>query len=235
MPISQQKIVDDLIKEGQKLWKSPRRQVDFETGVEEAESLLNDIEQHPHIFVLACVMDRQIPARKAWIIPFEVGTEVGGFELRDFTKLSPKRLQKIFADKRLHRFNTKMAKHFYEVVQWIHTQYGDDVSRIWANNPESASVIRRFLEFKGVGIKIASMAANILARDFKIPMRNYSSIDISPDRQVKKYFIHHGLIRKDARNEELIFLARELYPKFPGILDVGAWRGGRDLKKRIKP
>jgi hypothetical protein len=235
MPTNQQKIVDDLIEEGQRLWKSPRRQVDFKTGVEEVEQLLNDIEHHPHMFVLACVMDRQIPARKAWIIPFEVGTEIGGFEFQDFLRLSPKRLERIFADKCLHRFNAKMAKHFYEAVQWIHTQYADDVSLIWANNPKSAAVIRRFLEFKGVGVKIASMAANLLVRYFRIPMTNYSSIDISPDRQVRKYFIHHRLIRKEASNEEIIFLARELYPKFPGILDVGAWRGGRDLKKRIKP
>ena len=92
--------------------------------------------------------------------------------------------------------------------------------------------MRRFIEFDGVGIKIASMATNILARDFKIPMTNYSSIDISPDRQVRKYFVHHGLIRKEASNDELMLLARELHHEFPGILDVGAFFGGRELGRK---
>ena len=43
-------------------------------------------------------------------------------------------------------------------------------------------MVYRFLEFNGVGPKIASMAANILAREFKIPFADYFSIDISAER-----------------------------------------------------
>ena len=232
MPTGREKIVADLIDRGRRLLNEPRGQTNFGTGIAEAEVLLNDIELHPHIFVLACVMDRQVAARRAWLIPYEIGKEIGSFDFEAFLAIKPAKLTKMFAKKRLHRFNAVMATLFYKAIQTIHTRHKNDASRIWSGTPKSAAVMRRFIEFDGVGIKIASMATNILARDFKIPMTNYSSIDISPDRQVRKYFVHHGLIRKEASNDELMLLARELHHEFPGILDVGAFFGGRELGRK---
>jgi len=93
----------------------------------------------------------------------------------------------------------------------------------------SSAVDAELVEFNGVGIKIANMAANILTRDFKVSMRERSAIDISPDIQVMKYFKNHGLLRPEASKEELLYRARELYPDFPGILDIAAWEGGREM------
>ena len=125
-----------------------------------------------------------------------------------------------------------MAQYFFSAVQDIHSKYGNSAANLWVDKPQSALVIRHFLEFKGVGVKIANMATNILVRDFKIPMEDYSSIDIAPDVQVKKFFIENGLLRREASNEELIYLAREIYPEYPGILDIAAWELGRKLKSR---
>ena len=231
----QRAIVRRFIAEGRKLWRSPRTTVDFATGSRRSESLLNDIDEHPHMFVLACVMDRQIRADRAWIIPYRIGREIGGFSFRRYLALSHRDVLRLFSQKKLHRFNTKMADCFYSAVQDIHTKYNDDASRIWTNRPRSATVIRRFLEFKGVGPKIATMATNILALQFKIPMDEYSSIDISADVQVRKFFTHHKLLRPGASNEELIYLARELYPECPGLLDLPAWSAGRQIVKNSKP
>jgi hypothetical protein len=226
----QNKIIELLIKEGGRRLAESRQQYSFETGIPEAERLLNDIEKFPHLFVCACVMDRQIRAGRAWAIPYRVGKEIGGLEFHNFAEINSSRFKEIFKRLGLHRFNEKMAGYFYSAVQDIHMKYSDNASQIWAGKPKSALVIRRFLEFGGVGIKIANMATNILARDFKILMLDFSSIDIAPDVQVKKFFIENKLLRKGASNEELIYRAREIYPEYPGILDIMAWEKGRQIK-----
>lgn len=230
MTPEQKTIIQHLIAEGRRRLQTPRQKINFETGIPEAEKLLNDLEHFSHLFVLACVMDRQVRAGRAWAIPYQVGKVAGGFEFSRFAELTSGDLKALFAEKSLHRFNEVMAQNFYSAIQDIHLKYSDNAANLWSNTPNSALVIRRFLEFNGVGVKIANMAANILARDFKMPMTDYSSIDIAPDRQVRRFFTQHGLLRKDASNEELIYLAREIYPEYPGVLDITAWELGRKLE-----
>jgi len=141
----------------------------------------------------------------------------------------------IFKRKSLHRFNEIMGKNFYLATRKIHNNYQDDASNIWKDNPRSATIVRRFLEFNGVGIKIATMAANILARDFKIPMTDYINIDISPDIHVMRVFKRLGFISKDVSNDDLVYCARELNPMYPGIFDLSCWEIGRYLCRPIKP
>jgi hypothetical protein len=229
-------VVQRLIDEGQRRWRTPRKLVDFETGTDgEAEKLLNDIEGSPHFFVLACVMDRQQLAGRAWAIPYYVGKAVGSFGFDAFERVSLDHTKQLFqrnpeTGRAMHRYPGKMAECFFQAVRKIAVDYNRDAGSIWKGNPKAALVIRRFLEFEGVGVKIATMAANILVRDFKVPMLDLSSIDISPDRQVLKYFIDQGLLRSQAERGELIYLARELHPDYPGILDIAAWEGGRAMR-----
>jgi endonuclease-3 len=229
MNSQQSDLVRKLIEEGLANLRAPRQITAFGTGIPQAEALLNDIDTHPHFFVLACVMDRQIPAERAWAIPYKVSIELGGFGFETFYSVEANRIDAIFRQGNLHRFNATMSDCFHSAIQDIHTKYNDDASCIWKGRPRSAAVIRRFLEFSGVGPKIATMATNILVRDFKVPMDDYSSIDISADVQVRKFLTHHGLLREGASNDELIYLARELYPDFPGIFDYVAWKEGRKL------
>ena len=231
---SQDKIVETLIKRGNELFGLPYKKVKF-TGNEEADTLLNDINQFPHAYVLACVMDRQIKAERAWLIPYRISQEIGGFDFDRLLKLDLNSLKEIFKRKSLHRFNDTMAENFYSAIQLIHSKYRDNASNIWKDNLKSATVVRRFLEFKGVGVKISTMAANILAREFKIPMQDRICIDISPDVQVKRVFMRLGFISKDASNDELIYCARELYPEYPGIFDFSAWEIGREWCRPNNP
>ena len=203
----------------------------FETGIPEAERMLADLENFSHHFILACLMDRQLGAGNAWVVPYRVGLSAGGFEFSHYKALGLDRIQQIFEKERLHRFRKNvMPTIFFHGVQRIASCYHDHANNLWADNPPCARVIRRFLEFKGAGPKIATMATNILVRQLKVPMRDKSSIDISADRQVMKYFQSQGLLRMGAKKEELIYLAREIYPEYPGLLDLLAWEQGRLIK-----
>ncbi|MDD3859623.1 MAG: hypothetical protein PHW83_05440 [Bacteroidales bacterium] len=205
--------------------------------VQDAETniFLNDLQNYPHAFVLSCLMDRQIKAEIAWLIPSKIKAILGSFDINDLAALKAAEYQKMFLQKKLHRFNDIMSDIFYCGVQDIYNKYGGDASKIWSDKPSSSTVVYRFLEFKGSGIKIATMAANILARQFRIEFSDYYSIDISPDVHIKRVMTRMGFVPKNASNEMIIYKARELYPEFPGIIDFSCWEIGREWCHPTKP
>jgi len=232
--MDQDKILNVLIKRGNELFKQPYQKINF-TQNPEADDLLNDLSQFPHAFVLASIMDKQIKAERAWLIPYKVSKKIGGFEFNKLLSCSEDYINAIFKEEQLHRFNKDSAKYFHLAIQRIHKEYDNNASTIWSNNPRSATVVRRFLEFDGVGVKIATMATNILARDFKIPMQDKICIDISPDVHVRRVFKRLGFISDTTNIDELIYCAKELYPEYPGIFDFSAWEIGRNWCRPENP
>ena len=221
-------IKNRLIEQGRSLYDAPREVNKF-TKIEEADRLLNDLDDHPHAFVLACIMDRQIKAERAWQIPYKFQKKLGDFSMETLRSLSLRDVLELMSKPEpLHRFTDHMAKFFYSGIKRITTDYGGDASAIWSNTPPSATVIYRFLEFDGIGAKIASMAANILAREFKVPFSDYFSIDISADTHVRRVFGRLGLTEQDATVDQLVYRARGLHPEFPGLMDLPAWEIGRN-------
>jgi endonuclease III len=135
----------------------------------------------------------------------------------------------------LHRFPTRVAGYFYDGVQRISRQYDGDASRIWRGRPRCAEVLARFREFRGVGPKIAHMAVNCLARELKVPLADYTAIDISADVHVLRVFGRLGLTAEGASREEVITRARQLNSVFPGLLDYPAWEIGRNWCRPERP
>ena len=233
--MSTEQIKERLVEQGQKLFQAKKQFVEF-TKIHEADTLLNDLENYPHAFVLACVMDRQIRAELAWLIPFKISKKLGGFEFSKLEKLSFEKIKEVMQKPEpLHRFPEEMSNNFYQAVQRIKNYYDGDASTIWSGKPSSAEVVYRFLQFRGVGPKIGTMAANILARDFKIPLGDYYSIDISADVHVRRVFHRLGLVPNRASIEELVYKARAIHPEFPGLMDLPTWEIGRNWCKPTKP
>lgn len=221
-------IRDLLVQHGEELLTKPRAFISF-THMPEADTLLNDLDHYPHAFVIACLMDRQYKAEKCWLIPYRFQEKLHSFEFARLADLSLDEVQQLMSQpEALHRLPKVMAGIFYAAIQRIAQQYQGDASHIWKNSPSSATIVRRFLEFEGAGPKIATMAANILVRDFKVPVSDKYSIDVSVDVQVRRAFERLGLIRKDASNEEIIYAARELNPTYPGVIDLALWEIGRE-------
>lgn len=227
-------IAERLIKRGKALLQNPPEENNF-TEDKTANKYLNDIKNYPHHYVLACIMDRQIKAERAWLIPFLISQKINTFEFEGFLLLSEEDYKKLFRENSLHRFNEIMASNFYNGVRQINNEYNDNAALIWKGKVSSATIVRRFLQFEGIGIKIATMATNILVRDFKIPVKDKLCIDISPDVQVKRVFKRIGFIKRNASIENLIYCARELNPHYPGIFDHSAWEIGREWCRPTNP
>jgi len=233
--VNESAIRDRLVDHGRLLFQAPPAFVKF-TGVHDADVLLNDFGQHPHAFVLACIMDRQIKAERAWVVPYRISEKLNDFTIATLGRQSIDDMKELMAKpKPLHRMSDLMGSLFYSGVQRIINVYKGDAARIWRGRPPSAEVIYRFLEFEGIGPKIATMAANILARDFKIPFADYVSIDISADVHVRRVFGRLGLCASDASIEKIIYKARALYPEFPGMMDLACWEIGRTWCKPSNP
>lgn len=213
-----------------------KREVVLVSGQEKNE-LVCDLKNYPHAFVLVCAMDRQISAERAWSIPYEVKCVLGDFSIKKLSEVSLDEYKRIFNEKGLHRFNDAMATIFYKTIHKIVSDYGGDASKIWNDNPSSATVVSRFLDFDGIGVKIATMATNILSRDFKISLSDYYSIDISPDVHVKRVFKRMGLIKKNDIQDvsKIIYKARSINPEFPGILDLTCWKLGKNICRPTNP
>jgi len=228
------KILNILIQKGYDQFNKPYEFIKF-TNIDESDRLLNNLIDSPHAFTLACIMDRQINAERAWMIPFKISQIIDNFLFNSLLNYSLIDYINIFNDNKLHRFNSEMAKNFYNAIQHIQTEYHGNASKIWDNKPNSAALVNRFLKFDGVGIKIASMAVNILARQFKIKLTDYHYIDISPDVHIKRVFYRIGFITKQNNIDELLYTARELNPSYPGIFDLSCWEIGRNFCKPTNP
>lgn len=219
-----------LVKKGEEYFKSsPKKGLVFIPDDLDANKIVIDIKCCPHAFVLACCMDRQMNAEKAWMIPVTIMRLTGETSIEALSDISLSKYKSLFKNNNLHRYPEKMAEVFYYAVHRIVDDYQGDASRIWANNPSSAIVVARFLEFHGVGPKIATMATNILARDFHVPMSDYIGIDVSVDVHIKRVMKRMGLIPDNCSDDHIRYVARELSPSYPGIIDEPLWQIGRDF------
>lgn len=199
---------------------------EYNTGLKPKD--LKKFKKYPHFFVISCLMDRQIKAENAWSIPYIIETELKTPDIQEWYKYSQEDIYNIFSNKTKHRFKHHMSEVFYEAVKKIVDEYDGNAALIWKNAENCADVICRFLEFKGCGIKIATMAVNILTRVMGVKLEHKESIDISPDSQVRKVMLNLGLIDKEATREIILYRARDIYPKFPGILDPFFWKIGKN-------
>ena len=93
----------------------------------------------------------------------------------------------------------------------IEIKYNSDASQIWEGENSSAEIIYRFLCFDGCGIKIASMATNLLYRIFGVKYTDYSALDISPDIHIRRVLYRLGLIEDIEDVESVIYKARSIY------------------------
>ncbi len=225
---------NQLVAMAKKVHKGP-----WETGKfsksERANEIINNIEKMPHVFVMACMLSRQFNNETAWETLAHLEERIGTLDIKKLSRLTLGEWETAFKNPTsLHRFHYEMAGFIMAAVQRILKEYGGDASRVWSGSPSSATVIKRFLEFEGIGSKISIMAANILARYFKIPMSDCYSIDVTVDARMKRVLSRMGIV--DSKKAQYIQLTvREMYPKYPGIFDPVFWEIGKFYCFTVQP
>jgi hypothetical protein len=80
-----------------RLFQAPKEFIRF-TQHDEADALLNNLDEYPHAFVLACIMDRQIKAERAWMIPFHFQEKIGDFSMAALKALSSADIHRLMAE-----------------------------------------------------------------------------------------------------------------------------------------
>jgi uncharacterized HhH-GPD family protein len=203
---------------------------------DEADALLNDLKDHPHAFLFGCLVDRGVPAEKAWMVPSLIRNRLGSFEINDLAAVGEDRWRRLTRDPEpAHRYPEKMAVVLSRATERIVSHFEGDASRIWKGRPTSATLVRRLLEFHGAGPKIATMAGNILVRDFKVVLSDTRFIDISADVHVRRVMARLGFVEQGSGPNVVVYAARDLNPDYPGIFDGQVWRIGHDLCRPKTP
>jgi len=193
------------------------------------------VRENPFAFLLSVVYSEAMRGHKVWEVPYLLKGRLGHLDPKKISTMNMADMLNIFSTKPcLHHYPKKMAFRTIRVSELVVSKYSGNARNIWNDNPTSFELQRRFEEFSGIGQKKASMAVNILARDFGVSIREEQGIDISFDRHIRRVFLRTGLVKSDDMNE-VIACARRLNPDYPGILDLPTWLIGRTWCKNEVP
>jgi len=221
---NKQEIKDALIEFGEKFGKLNVRKEKYFTPNVKADKLIWD---NPLAYLFAVILDQSMRAERVWEIPFLLKQRIGHLDVYKIAKMSDEEIIKVFNQKpKLHRFPKTMALRIKKACQLLVDKYDGRAENVWNDNPRSDDLHRRFEEFDGIGQKKASMATNILVRDFGIEVKDKRGIDISYDIHIRRVFLRTGLVEKDTV-DSMVKTARKLNPEYPGILDNPCWVIGR--------
>ena len=201
---------------------------------DEIQEWFTDLEKNPHLFLLACIANKQIKAEKAWSMPYQLHHLFSDVSFSNLETLKSEDWLKL--SKQLgYRYANKTAESFELAVKLIRAQYDGNAANIWNDKPSSAEIIQRLREFKGVGQKIAAMTAQILVRAFGVEYSDYKRLDIAVDVHTRRVMKRLGLVNPNDSDQEIIFKGRQMNPDFPGVFDLPLWKIGRNFCHETNP
>lgn len=196
-------------------------------GYSDKKEANNLLRNNPNAFIFAVIFDQGIPATRAWSAPYFLKKRLGHLDIEKIFEMGIDSLTKVCTKRpALHRYNY-LASWIWEAADKLIHQYNKDASNIWENNLKAEVIIKRLLDFKGIGQKKANMATLLLWRDFEIPIKEVGKIDIAYDVHVRRVLLRTGIAKKDDLNH-MVKIIRKLNPNFPARLDGPLWHIGRN-------
>lgn len=151
------------------------------TADDEANQLLRD---DPNAFLLAVVLDQQIPAAKAFAGPAELKRRIGHLDPAKIAAIDAEDFLAKFREKpAIHRFPASMAKRVQDACATIAADYDNDASALWRDQPDAPTVMKRLGDIPGIGKTKQQLAVMLLGRYYGVQLegwREHSPIPI-PD------------------------------------------------------
>jgi len=188
-------------------------------------------------FLIATILDQGVSFEEAWKGPTILEKRLGHLDPSLISQMSIADLTRVIrSPKSLHRFPNRMAKYLKDSYILLATRYKSDFRNVWKDldSSQTGVIIKRLMDFKGIGQKKSTMATRIL---WELgPLSNFETkeIDISLDRHVVRVFLRTGLVNREG-SSDILYIARQLFPTFPALLDPPSWKIGKDFCHRSNP
>ncbi len=111
---SQEIVVKTLLEESKKVLENWGKEVraKIESKADEYYRVLSDINKMPHLFVLGCVMDRQIKAERAWDIPYIVCEHFNTWSIAQLSDIEKTDFVEYFETKKTASFSKRHGDMF---------------------------------------------------------------------------------------------------------------------------
>lgn len=240
--MSVEDVVEKLVEYGQKLnQKKIKKKVDFVNAeITPEKSPANKLLlENPFAFLLGVIYDQGQQAERAWYYPYQLKERICKLEPKHVATISLQYMDDIFKTTKPLLFYWRTASvRTLRAAYRVCNYYDGDTSQIWLKDyPSPAIIQQRFKEFDGIAQKKASMAVNILYRDLgwlSVAKEGLKKIDVSNDRHVRRVFLRSGILDTDDE-AMLVGRARELFPEYPGALDMPSWIIGREFCSNNAP
>jgi uncharacterized HhH-GPD family protein len=177
-------------------------------------------------FLAGVIGDYQMPAERAWAVPYHLSRRIGGWGVELVADGSDRVLEAFLGPPPLHRFPTQSARWLVAGAQRVIDDFGGEAGAVWNDRPTARQLQARLAEFIGISQKKAAMAVEILNGQLGVDIGELSGSDIAYDVHVRRVMLRTGLAERDEVNH-MVGAARLANPERPGALDLPMWEIGR--------
>lgn len=112
---------------------------------------------------------QQIPMEVAFAGPKKIADRIGGFDAASIADYDPEQFAALCAQTpAVHRFPGSMAKRVQALAQTIVDEYGGDVTALWSDGADGATVLRRLKALPGFGEQKAKIFLALLGKQYGV-------------------------------------------------------------------
>lgn len=197
----------------------------------DADKLLVD---DPFAFLVGVIVDYQMPAERAWVLPYRLKERLGGWGPEYVVANSSEVHAAFVKPPKLHRFPNQTPRFVVDGARRVIEEFDGDASSVWSDSPTAAVLQERLRAFAGISQKKAAMAVELLERDLGVNVLEMDGSDVAYDVHLRRVMLRTGLAETDDV-AHMVQIARNLHPSRPGELDFPMWDIGRAWCHKTNP